>query len=149
MPEPVIVRLTFPAKADYLLLARLALSGIGRALLLDDELLADLKLAVTEACGNAVRHAYGDGAGPIEIAFLVLEDRIEMIVEDQGAGIVPDGIPAAVPVDAHDAEPLLEGGMGLSIIRAIVDELDVQSGSDGNGTVVRMTKLLSAPAPAA
>ena len=53
-----IVRLTFPARAEYLLLARLTLSGLARELPLDDELLADLKLAVTEACGNAVRHAY-------------------------------------------------------------------------------------------
>ena len=53
-----VVRLTFPAKAEYLLLARLALSGLARELPLDDELVADLKLAVTEACGNAVRHAY-------------------------------------------------------------------------------------------
>ncbi len=53
-----VVRLTFPARAEYLLLARLTLSGLARKLPLDDELLADLKLAVTEACGNAVRHAY-------------------------------------------------------------------------------------------
>ena len=52
-----VVRLTFPAKADYLLLARLALSGVVRHLRLEEEQVADLKLAVTEACGNAVRHA--------------------------------------------------------------------------------------------
>ena len=56
-----VVRLDFPAKADYLLLARLALSGLARTLTLDEEDLADLKLAVTEACGNAVRHAYDGG----------------------------------------------------------------------------------------
>ena len=52
------------------------------------ELLADLRLAVTEACGNAVRHAYGDGGdGPVEVAFVVNEDRLEMIVADSGAGL--------------------------------------------------------------
>ena len=53
-----VVRLSFPAKPDYLLLARLALAGVARSLPVGPELLADLKLAVTEACGNAVRHAY-------------------------------------------------------------------------------------------
>jgi serine/threonine-protein kinase RsbW len=44
-----VVRLTFPAKPDYLLLARLALSGLTRSVPVSEEALADLKLAVTEA----------------------------------------------------------------------------------------------------
>ena len=36
----------------------------------------------------------------------------------------------------------MDGGMGLAIIRAIVDELDVRGGDDGRGTVVHMTKFL-------
>ena len=66
-----VVRLTFPAKADYLLLARLALAGLARSCRSDEELLADLKLAVTEACGNAVRHAYGGDDGAVAVAFVV------------------------------------------------------------------------------
>jgi len=81
-----VVRLTFPAKADYLLLARLALAGLARSLPLDPELVADLKLAVTEACGNAVRHAYTDSTGPIMVEFVTADDRLEMIVEDRGSG---------------------------------------------------------------
>ncbi|HLF67920.1 MAG TPA: ATP-binding protein [Gaiellaceae bacterium] len=133
------VRLSFPSKPEYLLLARLALSGIARHLPLDDTTLADLKLAVTEACGNAVRHAYLDGAGPVRVSFVVAEDRLQMIVEDQGVGL-----DAASPRTAT-VQPL-EGGMGMAIIRAIVDELDVRTGADGRGTVVRMTKYLTGPA---
>ncbi len=81
------VSLTFPAKADYLLLARLTLSGLARHLPVDDEMLADLKLAVTEACGNAVRHAYEDERGAVGVLFAVKDGRLEMIVEDQGGGI--------------------------------------------------------------
>jgi serine/threonine-protein kinase RsbW len=136
MADDVLVRLSFPAKPDYLLLARLALSGIARQLPVGEELLADLKLAVTEACGNAVRHAYPEGTGDVVVAFVVRSDAIEMTVEDRGAGmgpaLVPDR-PMAGPVD---------GGMGFAIMRTIVDELDVQAGPDGHGTVVRMTKRL-------
>ena len=137
-----VVRLSFPAKPDYLLLARLALSGLARNLHVGPDVLADLKLAVTEACGNAVRHAYGDQEGPVEIEFVLSGDRLEMIVGDQGTGLE---IP--VPEELVQSEPPvdpLEGGMGLAIIRTIVDELDVRSRDDGQGTVVHMTKYLAA-----
>jgi serine/threonine-protein kinase RsbW len=132
-----VVRLSFPAKADYLLLARLALAGIARSLPLDQEELADLKLAVTEACGNAVRHAYGADGGSVEVVFVVGSDSLEMVVEDQGSGIDE--------ADEEEPEPL-EGGMGMSIIRAVMDDVDVRDGKDGRGTVVRMTKYLTSVA---
>jgi serine/threonine-protein kinase RsbW len=134
-----LVRLTFPAKADYLLLARLALSGLARDLPLGDELLADLKLAVTEACGNVVRHAYTEGSGNVDLAFTIAEDRLLMTVSDEGEGIrAPDMVDLERQVDGP-----LESGMGMPIIRAIVDELAVEPGPDGRGTVVRMVKYLT------
>src|SRR5262245_49330533 len=134
-----VVRLSFPAKSDYLLLARLALTGLARDLPMDDELVADLKLAVTEACGNAVRHAYPAEEGDVAVSYVVDGRVLVLTVEDQGVGI-----------EAHDTTPPestapLESGMGMSIIRAIVDELEVSRGADGRGTVVRMTKALAAP----
>ena len=91
---------------------------------------------VTEACGNAVRHAYPDGLGDVAVSYVVRGDVIEILVEDQGTGLeavaVPDE-PVTVPVD---------GGMGLAIMRTIADELEVRTGSDGRGTTVRMTKRL-------
>jgi serine/threonine-protein kinase RsbW len=134
-----MVRLCFPAKADYLLLARLALSGLARQLPVEEEVLADLKLAVTEACGNAVRHAYREAdGGAISVSYAVRGGELELIVEDQGTGMEATAIPTETV-----SEPL-EGGMGLSIIRAIVDELEIQAGADGHGTVVRMRKQLGA-----
>ena len=138
------IRLTFPAKPDYLLLARLALSGLARELPVGDELLADLKLAVTEACGNAVRHAYDGGDGAVTVVFLVTGDRLDMIVEDQGVG--PDALEPEPAVEPFSAP--LESGMGMPIIRAIVDELEVGRGADGQGTVLRMTKYLPSIASA-
>jgi serine/threonine-protein kinase RsbW len=135
MSEAAVVRLSFPAKPDYLLLARLALSGLARGAPVDEELLADLKLAVTEACGNVVRHAYPESDGEVNVSYVVADDSIVMIVEDQGAGVASDE-PELRPAP-H------EGGMGMSIIGAIVDDLEVRTGADGRGTVVRMTKRLN------
>lgn len=135
-----VVRLTFPAKADYLLLARLTLSGLARELPLDDELLADLKLAVTEACGNVVRHAYAGAEGDVSVVFVIDDSRLLMTVEDQGEGI---HVPDALEDEAEVLSRPLESGMGMPIIRAVVDELAVEQGSDGRGTVVRMVKHLT------
>lgn len=137
-----VVRLTFPAKPDYLILARLALTGVARTMPIDSELLADLKLAVTEACGNAVRHAYADGEGTVRVELVLRPDRLDMIVADEGSGIELSQVEELVR-----AEPVGEpadGGMGMAIIRAIVDELAVEEGGGGRGTVVRMTKYLAA-----
>jgi serine/threonine-protein kinase RsbW len=143
-----VVRLTFPAKADYLLLARLALAGLARNVPIDAELLADLKLAVTEACGNAVRHAYRAGDGTVRVDFVLANDRIEMIVEDHGSGIELPELNDLIGADREPPDEPIEGGMGIAIIRAIVDELDVRDGSDGRGTLVHMTKYFAAtPSP--
>ena len=130
-----VVRISFPAKAEYLLLARLALGGIAREVAVSDELLADLKLAVTEACGNSVRHAYPNDAGQVTVAYAFDSDAVEMVVEDEGVGVGDT---------RGEVERLrVDGGMGMSIIRTIVDEVTVEPGADGRGTVVRMTKRLA------
>ena len=130
-----LVRISFPAKADYLLLARLVLAGIARDVEVSDELLADLKLAVTEACGNSVRHAYPGGDGDVTVAYALEGETLEMVVEDRGVGVTPAHEPAV------RAE--LDGGMGMSIIRTIVDDVAVEPGAGGRGTVVRMRKRLA------
>lgn len=139
-----VVRLTFPAKAEYLLLARLVLSGLARDLPIEEELLADLKLAVTEACGNVVRHAYPGDEGDVSLVVSIGDSRLVLTVEDYGAGIrAPD-----TPEDEADELSIPpESGMGMPIIRAIVDELAVEEGSDGRGTVVRMVKYLEPALP--
>ncbi len=126
------VQLRFPARAD-LLLARLAVTGVARRMALGRTEVADLKLAVTEACSNAVRHAYSPaGSGEIELELLASDDRLDLVVADHGAGI-------ALPVPPPP-KPSERGGMGFAIIRAVVDELEVRPGGDG-GTVLHMTKL--------
>jgi serine/threonine-protein kinase RsbW len=140
MADELVVRLSFPAKPDYLLLARLALAGLARTLPAEDDVVADLKLAVTEACGNVVRHAYGDDPGDVFVSYVVRDDALEILVEDQGKGL--EGKDASTRSVA--APP--DGGMGMAIIRTIVDELAIDAGADGRGTVIRMTKRL-APGP--
>src|SRR3982750_2740062 len=82
------VRLTIPARAEYITLCRLALTGIARVRDFSDEVLADLKLALTEAASNPVRHAYGEGdsSGVVEISYELRADRLVIEVTDEGGG---------------------------------------------------------------
>src|SRR2546427_986699 len=108
-----VVRLTIPAKAEYIVLCRLALTGFARLRPLSAELLADLKLALTEAASNSVRHAYADQTGGrVEIVYELHPDRLVIEVIDEGGGFQP------LPEDAG-SESLKEGGLGIAIIRAI------------------------------
>ena len=84
------VRLTIPAKAEYITLGRLALTAIAGVRPLSDETLHDLKLALTEACTNSVRHAYGNGGeGEVEILYELEPDRLVVEVGDAGSGFDP------------------------------------------------------------
>jgi serine/threonine-protein kinase RsbW len=129
------VRLTIPARAEYITLCRLALTGIARVRDLSDEVLADLKLALTEAASNSVRHAYAGEAGIVEISYELLADRLVIEVTDDGEGFdlaEPHGPP----------EELSEGGLGIAIIRAIADEVEIGKQRDGRGSRLRFEKTL-------
>jgi len=134
------IRLTIPAKPEYITLGRLALTGIARLRVepVPAEVLGDLKLALTEACTNSVRHAYGDGAGLVHIVYELHSDKLVVEVSDSGEGFEP---PAGRAAELHTDE-LAEGGLGIAIIEALSDELEIGEG-DGGGSRLRFVKHLA------
>ena len=131
------VRLRIPAKAEYITLVRLALSGLSRLRPLDEETLGDLKLAVTEACSNSVRHGYGNGRGTVEISYDLQPDRLVVEVVDDGPGFDPERA-------GQTSEELAEGGLGIAIIRAVADEFEAGERPGGGGSRLRFVKFLDA-----
>jgi len=128
-----VVALSIPAKAEYIVLCRLALAGLARVRALEAETVADLKLALTEACSNSIRHAYAQGrTGVVEVRYELNGEKFQVGVTDDGAGF-------DVSTLAPDGEPD-EGGLGIAIIRALTDELAIES--DGQGSRLRFTKYL-------
>jgi serine/threonine-protein kinase RsbW len=129
--------LVIPARPEYLLLARLALTGVARLAKADEEALADLRLAVTEAAANACRHAYDDGDGDVTIRLtLSADDQLEVVVEDDGPGF------EGASVSEWRADELGEDGMGLAIIRAVADDVEIGPRENGSGTRLRFTRSL-------
>jgi len=133
-----LVKLDIPARPEYVVLGRLALSGLLRSRGFSDDAVADLKLALTEACSNSVRHAYDHDDGQVHIAFTLHDDRVIIQIRDEGAGFHEDD------ADCPDCRAvpeitLGEGGMGISIIRAVVDEFSLEWPPEG-GTMLVLTK---------
>jgi serine/threonine-protein kinase RsbW len=97
---------------------------------MDSQKLADIKLAVTEACTNVVVHAYPDREGPMEISASIDGTAgLVLVVRDEGNGIVP----------RPDSPGL---GLGLPLIATLSDSVEL--GRDrSEHTEVRMTFDLS------
>jgi serine/threonine-protein kinase RsbW len=127
------ISLTIPAKAEYLVCFRLLLTGLARAGDIDEETLSDLKLAVTEACANSVRHAYGEagGGGHVTGRFELSEDYVAIEVEDDGSGFEFE---SATPAESPPP------GLGLSIIQALAEDFRVSPGPGGRGSRVSFRK---------
>ncbi|MDQ3859637.1 MAG: ATP-binding protein [Actinomycetota bacterium] len=130
-----VVALSIPAKAEYIAVCRLALAGLAQVRGFGPETLADLKLAITEACSNSIRHAYAEGgnAGVVDIRYELNGEQLAVEVSDEGGGFDlerPDG----------RADELDEGGLGIAIIRAVTDELAIESHE--HGSRLRFVKYL-------
>jgi len=130
------VRLTIPARPEYITLGRLALTAIAGVRPLSDETLHDLKLALTEACTNSVKHAYGENGGSVDIVYELQPDRLAVEVGDAGTGFEPGARPGTTAADE-----LEEGGLGIEIIRALTDEVEIAE-REGGGSRLRFVKLL-------
>ena len=126
------LELSLPARAENVAVVRHAIGGLGDVLDVDDQVLSDIKLAVTEACTNVVVHAYPEGEGPMGLRASVHDDHVAIVIHDHGRGIVPRA----------DSPGL---GLGLPLIATLADSLELGTG-DAEETEVRMTFALTATA---
>lgn len=127
------LELKLPARAENVAVIRHAFGGFAEALRVDDQTLADIRLAITEACTNVVIHAYDEGQeGALEIDASIDARLLTVVIRDSGRGIVP----------RPDSPGL---GLGLPLIATLAETLEL--GRDGSeNTEVRMTfRLDEAP----
>jgi len=126
------LELTLPARPENVAVARHAIGGFADVLEVPDQTLADVKLAVTEACTNVVVHAYPNGEGPMGLRASVDDGVLRVVVVDEGRGILPRA----------DSPGL---GLGLPLIATLAESLELGSGLNEE-TEVRMTFRLDAVA---
>jgi serine/threonine-protein kinase RsbW len=136
-----IVELELPARADVLALARLVVAAlVSGDPTFDDERLDDLRLAVSEACTNAIeaqkRTAVERLDAPITVRCWVEDGRAEVEIHDNGAGFDP-GTLAPHPAVTDPARLDFERGLGIPLIRLLSDKVEFRQSA--SGTVVAMT----------
>jgi serine/threonine-protein kinase RsbW len=132
------VELEIPARPEYIGLVRLVVSALASSRRdISDERVDDLKLAVSEACTNAIEaHEAVATREHVAVRWREAEAQFDVLVADQGDGFDPDTLPEHPPVT--DPERLnFERGLGIPLIRSLVDEVAFDSSKQG--TEVRMT----------
>ncbi|PRZ11977.1 serine/threonine-protein kinase RsbW [Laceyella sediminis] len=136
-----LVNLTIPAKPDYVGIARLAVSGIANRMGFSYDDIEDLKLAVSEACTNAVDHAYCGGDGEIEVSCNIFSNRLEIEVVDRGNSFNIEEIEKRTgPIEVGPTmNALRERGLGVFLMRSLMDHVDIKG---DNGVIVTMTKYI-------
>ena len=126
------IKMEIPANPDYVSILRLTTSGIANKLGFSMDDIEDMKVAVSEACSNAVKHSEDN---KVSINFNLLNNGIQIEIIDNGKGYDVDSI------ETPDLTNPKEGGLGLFIIQTLMDEVNISSRGN-QGTTIKMTKYL-------
>ncbi|QGG96514.1 ATP-binding protein [Actinomarinicola tropica] len=132
-----VVELEIPARPDFLSLARLVITGAANVEpTFSDDRIEDLRIAVSEAVTNAIEAHVSSGAEErVVLRCDLAEDRIEVEVIDRGSGFDPENAPTA-PAPEDPERLLHESGLGIPLMRELVDETEFRASP--TGTVVRL-----------
>jgi serine/threonine-protein kinase RsbW len=114
LPSPSRLCLVLPARAENVALVRHTVACAAQERGLPLHMVEDIRLAVTEACTNVVRHAYAD-EGDMRVDVSLSGPGMQVIVEDEGRGI-------GASTDSDGP------GLGLPLIAALVSELEIDRG---------------------
>ncbi len=106
----------------------------------DEITLNQIQLAVDEACSNVMRHAYGlDSSKVLHLITRAARERFEVTIRDQGKAFDPTSYhPRPVPELARHK---IAGGMGIALIRRLMDEVRYDSDPERSQNELRLTKL--------
>ena len=131
-----LLKFSVPGKPEYVGMVRLAVSSLANCAGFDIEAIEDIKVAVSEACTNVICHGTADYCECYEVACEIGDGRIIISVIDQAGGY--DLTKYQLPL----LENPKEGGLGIFIIKALMDEVDILS-ELGTGTRIKMVKYIN------
>jgi serine/threonine-protein kinase RsbW len=130
--ESIDVR--FPAKAEYVSIARLTAAAVaaGQAFTYDE--VEDLKIAVSEACGALITASKTPRRSPLRLHFVPETDALVIRVEARGTQL-------ELNVRANgEPRPLDERLLGIFLMQSLVDEVDIRHTGDRASIVLRLAK---------
>lgn len=132
------VEVNIPSNPIFERVVRASAAEIGQAIGFSGERIEDLKLAVSEAVNNAIEHGNKlEISKPVEVVFSLDQDKLEVIIADQGQGIEHLDFSRRV-VDEHNLESGMLRGFGSYLISALVDDCEVSSSQTGTVLTLRL-----------
>ncbi len=126
------INLEISSNPEYVSIIRLTTSGIANKVGFCIEDIEDIKVAVSEACTNAIKHSEDS---KVKLIFTMIENGLQIEIKDKGKGYNLESIPKP------DLNEPKESGLGLFIIDALMDEVEVKS-ENNQGTTIKMIKYL-------
>jgi len=133
--------LKVPAHIDYLGDLRDFITQIGRRNKFSDKVVNAFKLSIDEAATNIIRHAYRDSEGMITIRAVVKKSSLTLSIIDQGMYFDPKRVKD--PDLNRYIDIGKKGGLGIFIMRKLMDEIDYRKTEEGNE--LRITKYRDQP----
>jgi serine/threonine-protein kinase RsbW len=129
------VEICIPSDTEFVRVVRLAVSGVASRLSFSVDDIEDIKLAVAEACNNAIQHAHCNGDDRVRVQCLSAPDQLTIVVQDSGTGVPR----AAWEKSVAPPEELDERGLGLVLMQALMDEVHYETLTP-TGNQVRLVK---------
>lgn len=126
------IKMEITSNPEYVGIIRLTTSGIANKIGFSIDDIEDMKVAVSEACTNAIKHSNDD---IFYITYTMLQNGLTIEISDKGEGYNIENIPQP------DLENPKENGLGLFIIQTLMDDVSIES-IENQGTTIKMTKYL-------
>lgn len=136
------VELKIPCRPEYVRTVRWLIGELAQAALLSPDAVEEVKVAASEAVANIVRHAYGPGKSPQPIFMRCCRGPGQLIIE-----IIDRGIGFVAPKPDQQPDLTKEGGLGIILIRALMDRVEYWS-RPNVGTRIKMMKKILHETPA-
>jgi serine/threonine-protein kinase RsbW len=144
-PSPATppIELRIPASSEWVRVARLAVAGVASRLQFGIDDIEDIKLAVAEAINNAIQHApvpdKSSTLASVTLTLTIEKEGLRISVTDEGR--IAEEIPTHNSTPRHGDDDLPEGGLGLLLIRSLMDEVSHVSGAHSDTTVHMFKRL--------
>ena len=134
------VTLTLPMLPDMEIAASKTATALAEFMEMSSDKIDEVRMAVVEACINSFEHSRAEDR-KVEIQFAILgndePERLQITIKDSGVGFAPSKLEKPRIEEKLKAES--KRGWGLTIIKGLMDEVDIHSGP--RGTTVVMSKL--------
>lgn len=136
------VKINIPARADYISVIRLTVSGLAYQMGFSYNDIEDIKVALAEACNNVVSHAYKySETGDMVVDFHVEFERLKIVVSDEGAAFDAKKLKKeATSLHGKSLDEIDVGGLGIYLMKTLMDEIKYDTGE--KGVKVTLTKYL-------